>query len=95
MFIITTNRSNNRVIIEHDGYLPSYNAYEQGAPIYKVSMSKTNFIELLPISISNSALDDELENIANNSVNFGEEMTELVRNKDKSLHFIRKLSKVE
>ena len=42
-----------------------------------------------------SVLDEALENIANSAVNFCEEMTELVRNKDKSLHFVRKLGKVE
>lgn len=95
MFMITTNRRNNRITIEQDGYLPSYSAYEQGAPTFKVSMSMDDFDGLLPVSVFDDILDEELEDIANNDVNFCEEMTELVRNKDKSLHFIHKLGKVE
>ena len=95
MFMITTNRRNNRITIEEDGYLPAYSAYEQGAMTYKVSMKLTDFEGLLPISVLGDIRDDEIEECANDDVNFIYEMRELVKNHDKSLHFIEKIGKVE
>ena len=95
MFMITTNRRNNRITIEEDGYLPAYSAYEQGAMTYKVSMKLTDFDGLLPFSVLDDIQDQEIEEAANDDVNFIYEMRELVKNHDKSLHFIEKIGKVE
>lgn len=95
MFMISTNRKKNRITIEEDGYLQSYSAYEQGAMTYKVSMKLTDFEGLLPMSVLGDIRDDEIEECANDDVNFIYEMRELVKNHDKSLHFIEKIGKVE
>lgn len=95
MFMISTNRKNNRITIEEDGYLPAYSAYEQGAMTYKVSMKLTDFEGLLPMSVLGDIRDDEIEEAANDDVNFIYEMREMVKNHDKSLYFIEKIGKVE
>lgn len=95
MFMISTNRKKNRITIEEDGYLPAYSAYEQGAMTYKVSMKLTDFEGLLPISVLDDIQDREIEEAANDDVNFIYEMREMVKNHDKSLHFIEKIGKVE
>ena len=95
MFMISTNRKKNRITIEEDGYLQSYSAYEQGAMTYKVSMKLTDFEGLLPFSVLDDIQDQEIEEAANDDLNFIYEMRELVKNHDKSLHFIEKIGKVE
>lgn len=72
MFMISTNRKNNRITIEEDGYLPAYSAYEQGAMTYKVSMKLTDFEGLLPMSVLGDIRDDEIEEAANDDVNYRE-----------------------
>ena len=95
MFMISTNRKNNRITIEEDGYLQSCSAYEQGAMTYKVSMKLTDFDGLLPFSVLDDIQDQEIEEAANDDVNFIYEMRELVKKHDKSRHFIEKIGKVE
>lgn len=94
MFKIRTNRRNNRVVIEQDGYALYNDTYKRTLPTYKVSMSIDGFIAIFPDAVL-IMQDDELSYRVNTDVNFHAAMDELVLKKDKSLHLIRKLGNLE
>lgn len=94
MFKIRTNRRNNRVVIEQDGYALYNDTYKRTLPTYKVSMSIDDFIAIFPDAVL-IMQDDELTYRVNTDVNFHATMDELVLKKDNSLHFIRKLGNLE
>lgn len=94
MFKIRTNRRNNRIVIEQDGHALYNDTYKRTLPTYKVSMSIDGFIAIFPDAVL-IMQDNELTYRVNTDVNFHATMDELVLNKDKSLHFIRKLGNLE
>ena len=94
MFKIRTNRRNNRVVIEQDGYALYNDTYKRTLPTYKVSMDVGELTGILPDAVL-VMQDDELSYRANCDVNFHAAMDELVLKKDKSLHFICKLGNLE
>lgn len=94
MFKITTNHRTERATIEQDGYALYNDTYKRTLPTYKVSMDIGKLAGILPDAVL-IMQDVELSYRANCDVNFHAAMDELVLKKDKSLHFIHKLSKVE